>query len=127
MVREYNEHATRIALVARGSAITQAKDGTFKGGVTVGTLANGGVALAPFHDFDSAIPAALKREIDNVRRGIIDGSITVGFNDGSQYLYTDASAGTSNIEQMKNLAQRGEGLNSFIMKHVRKGYTRKLR
>ncbi len=34
-------------------AIKAAKDGTFKGGVTVGTLTNGGVGLAPYHNFDS--------------------------------------------------------------------------
>ncbi len=28
-------------------------DGTFKGGVMVGTLADGGVGLAPFHDLES--------------------------------------------------------------------------
>ena len=30
----------------------------------VGTLANGGVALSPFHDLDSQIPAELKAEVD---------------------------------------------------------------
>ena len=59
-------------------AIRQAKDGTFKGGLLVGTLENGGVDLAPLHDFENAVPAALKAEIGEVRKGIIDGSIAVG-------------------------------------------------
>ncbi len=59
-------------------AIRQAKDGTFKGGLLVGTLESGGVDLAPLHDFENAVPAALKAELGEVRKGIIDGSITVG-------------------------------------------------
>ena len=40
-------------------------DGTFKGGTNVvGTLANGGVGLAPYHNLDSQVSAELKAEID---------------------------------------------------------------
>ncbi|HEV8696924.1 MAG TPA: BMP family ABC transporter substrate-binding protein [Candidatus Limnocylindrales bacterium] len=42
-----------------------------------GTLANNGVLLAPFHDYDSQIPAELKAEIETLRAAIADGSITV--------------------------------------------------
>ena len=35
------------------TAVLSAASGTFKGGNYVGTLANGGVSLAPFHDFAS--------------------------------------------------------------------------
>ena len=41
-----------------------AGNGSFKGGNYVGTLANDGVGLAPFHDFDSKVPASLKAELD---------------------------------------------------------------
>ena len=58
-------------------AIKQAKDGTFKGGVIVGTLASGGVGLAPYHDLDSAVPADLKAELDKIAAGIKDGSVNV--------------------------------------------------
>jgi hypothetical protein len=54
-------------------------------------------------------------------------SIKVQFSDGSVYLYTYQSAGLSNIEQMKVLALAGKGLNSFIMRNVRKAYAAKLR
>lgn len=57
--------------------IQQAMDGTFAGGVIVGTLASGGVDLAPLHDFEDAVPAELKAELAAVRAGIIDGSIKV--------------------------------------------------
>ncbi len=54
-------------------------------------------------------------------------SIRVQFSDGSIYLYTCASAGSQNIEKMKQLARTGEGLNAFINTQVRKSYARKER
>jgi len=59
------------------ASIKAAHDGTFEGGLIVGTLENGGVGLAPFHDFDEAIPADLKAEVETIRAGIIDGSISI--------------------------------------------------
>ncbi len=59
------------------AAATEALDGTFKGGNYVGTLANGGVALSPYHDFENKIPAEVKTAIDKLKQGIIDGSISV--------------------------------------------------
>ena len=53
--------------------------------------------------------------------------IRVQFSDGSVYLYTYASAGAHNVEQMKQLARMGQGLNAFINRHVRKAYERKER
>jgi len=57
---------------------------------------------------------------------IKEDGIVVQFSTGVKYLYTNASAGTSNIVEMKKLAVRGEGLNSFIMKHARTSYSAKL-
>lgn len=56
-------------------AIESVIDGTFEGGVTVGTLENGGVGLAPFHDLESMVPAELQAELDEVAAGIISGEI----------------------------------------------------
>lgn len=58
--------------------IKAAMEGTFEGGILLGSLENGGVDLAPFHDMEDAIPAELKQELDAIRAGIIDGSIKVG-------------------------------------------------
>ena len=58
-------------------AVKEAKDGSFKGGVIVGTLKSDGVGIAPFHDLDSAVPADLKAELDKLAAGIKDGSISV--------------------------------------------------
>ncbi len=49
--------------------------GSVKAGISTGTLQNGGVGLAPFHDWDSKIPADLKAQIQKASDGIKDGSI----------------------------------------------------
>lgn len=40
------------------------------------------------------------------------------------YLYTHASAGASNIEEMKVLAEAGQGLSGFISQNVRDDFVR---
>jgi basic membrane protein A len=56
-------------------AIKSAMEGTFEGGVTVGTLENGGVGLAPFHDLDSVVPQEVKDALAEIQAGIIAGDI----------------------------------------------------
>lgn len=63
--------------VAVEDAIKAVIDGTFQGGTYVGTLENNGVGIAPFHNFDSQVPADLKSKLDELKAGIIDGSISV--------------------------------------------------
>jgi len=67
--------------VAVESAVKEALNGTFKGGVYTGTLQNGGVGLAPYHDFQSVIPQDLQSEINTIKSGIEDGSISVNPKD----------------------------------------------
>jgi len=57
------------------NAVLSAANSSFKGGTYVGTLANGGAVLAPFHDFASKVPAALQAELVQIGKGIADGSI----------------------------------------------------
>jgi len=57
------------------AAVLSAASGSFKGGNYIGTLANGGVALSPFHDFSSQVPASLQSELATISKGIQDGSI----------------------------------------------------
>jgi len=52
-------------------------DGTFKGGDVVGTLANGGVAIAPYHDLASLVPAELTAEIEQLKADIISGAVSL--------------------------------------------------
>jgi basic membrane protein A and related proteins len=63
--------------VAVFDAIKAAKDGDFTNEPFVGTLENGGTGLAPFHDFDSKVPAELKTELDTIKADIISGKITI--------------------------------------------------
>lgn len=46
-------------------------------------------------------------------------SIHVYFHDGNSQLYTYQRSGNKNVEEMKALAQKGEGLNSFIMENIK--------
>lgn len=46
-------------------------------GGTIGTLANNGVFIAPYHDFDSKIDAGLKAEVDTLKADIISGKVKV--------------------------------------------------
>src|SRR5438552_925280 len=52
-------------------------DGTFKGGSHVSTLAEGGVGITPFHEFENKVPAALKAELDQIKADIISGKIKI--------------------------------------------------
>ncbi len=53
--------------------------------------------------------------------------LKVAFHDHAEYLYTYNSAGVLHIENMKNLALRGYGLNTYINTHVRKLYESKIK
>lgn len=41
--------------------------------------------------------------------------IIIEFKSGARYKYTNGSAGSFHINQMKQLAQQGDGLNKYIM------------
>jgi basic membrane protein A len=58
-------------------AVLASTDGSFEGGVYVGNLANGGVALAPFHLFASKVPVSLQAELPAIAKGIESGKISV--------------------------------------------------
>jgi basic membrane protein A len=54
--------------------IKGAKAGTFPAGNYYGAA-----GLAPYHDFDSVIPQAVKDKIKTIAAGLLDGSITTGY------------------------------------------------
>jgi basic membrane protein A len=43
----------------------------------VGTLENDGVGLAPFHNFEGKVSDTVADELEEIKAGIIDGSIEV--------------------------------------------------
>jgi hypothetical protein len=51
-------------------------------------------------------------------------AIDVRFVDGRVYTYTYESAGPVHIENMKLLAQAGQGLSTYISQHVRDRYAK---
>jgi basic membrane protein A len=64
--------------VAVYTAIDQVIKGSFQGGTNyLGTLENDGVGLAPYHNFDSEVSTDLRSKLDELKAGIIDGSISV--------------------------------------------------
>ena len=63
--------------VAVYNTIKDAVDGKFTGGTVVYTIADGGVDIAPFHEFDDDVPAELKAELEAIKAALIDGSLTV--------------------------------------------------
>ncbi|MEV8373763.1 BMP family ABC transporter substrate-binding protein [Kribbella sp. NPDC056861] len=63
--------------VAVQDAVTSVVDNKFDNKQFIGTLENGGTGLAPFHEFDSKVPAELKTELDTLKADIIGGKITL--------------------------------------------------
>jgi basic membrane protein A len=57
------------------TAVLSAAAGSFKGGNYVGTIANGGVTLAPYHDWATKVPASLQTEVTQVVAGVMNGTI----------------------------------------------------
>ncbi len=53
--------------------------------------------------------------------------IRVRFGKGGTYLWTAASAGSTHIRNMQQLAQRGDGLNAYINHYVRNSFVRQER
>jgi basic membrane protein A len=58
------------------TAVLSAATGKFAGGTYVGTLANGGAVLSPYHDFASQVPASLQAEIKSLEQQIEAGTIS---------------------------------------------------
>ncbi|MFD3400887.1 BMP family protein [Kribbella sp. NPDC058693] len=63
--------------VAVKDAVISVVDNKFDNTQFTGTLQNGGTAIAPFHDFDSKVPADVKSELDQIKADIISGKITI--------------------------------------------------
>jgi len=57
------------------TAVLSAAGGTFSGGTYIGTLANGGAVLSPYHDFASVVPASVQAEIKSLEQQIEAGKI----------------------------------------------------
>jgi hypothetical protein len=52
--------------------------------------------------------------------------IKVQFSNGAAYVYNHAVTGSHHVEHMKQLAEQGQGLSSFISSTVYDAYARKI-
>jgi len=59
------------------TATTDTVNGNFSNTPYIGVLANDGVGLAPYHDFESKVPADLNTKVEELKQQIIDGKIVV--------------------------------------------------
>jgi basic membrane protein A and related proteins len=66
---------TKGITTAVEGAVLSAADNKFTGGAYVGTLANGGAVLSPYHDFASKISPTLQAEITTLKGEIESGKI----------------------------------------------------
>ncbi len=63
--------------VATAEVVQAAGNGEFSNEAYIGTLENGGVGIAPFHNFESKVSPDLQAELDTIREAIISGEIDV--------------------------------------------------
>lgn len=63
--------------VSTYEAVLAAGNDEFDAEAYVGTLENGGVGIAPFHNYEDLVSEGLAAELEEVEAGIIDGSIPV--------------------------------------------------
>jgi basic membrane protein A len=61
--------------VAVFEAIQEVIDGSFEGGIYVGTLENDGVGITPFHQLDPLVSDELRVELEQVRADIVAGRL----------------------------------------------------
>jgi basic membrane protein A len=62
---------------AVNEVISSDVEGDFDNTPYIGTLENGGVALAPFHDQEANVPEELQGELDEIKEQIVSGDIAV--------------------------------------------------
>jgi basic membrane protein A len=65
--------------VAVYNFLKSVSDKSVKAGGLTANIQNGGVGLAPFHDWDSKIPADVKTKIQAAKDGLKNGSISTGY------------------------------------------------
>ena len=57
--------------------VTAAADGTFEGGVYLGTLENDGVALGPLNEYEDDVDQEIQDRLEELREQIISGEVSV--------------------------------------------------
>jgi basic membrane protein A len=65
--------------VAAGQAVRDFAAGNLEAGIRTGTVENGGVGLAPYHDWDSQIPQECKDAVQKAYDDLKSGSVDTGW------------------------------------------------
>jgi basic membrane protein A len=90
-------------------AVRQMIEGEFQGGTNFeSTLANDGVGLAPYYDWEDRVPAELTAEIEQVKQGIIDGSISTGWPVAAEEAPAEEAAGDSDVTIVMSFVPSGD-------------------
>ena len=63
--------------VAVYETVSEAVAGNFSPEPYIGTVENEGVSIAPYHDWESTVPAEVQAKVDELKAQIIDGSLQV--------------------------------------------------
>jgi basic membrane protein A len=66
--------------VAARQAVEAFANGQLEPGIRLGTVANDGVGLAPYHDWEDRIPIECKTAVDTATEGLANGTIDTGFS-----------------------------------------------
>ncbi len=65
--------------VAAGEAVRSFARGELEAGIRLATVANGGVGLAPYHDWEDKIPQECKDAVNRALEGLKNGTIDTGY------------------------------------------------
>lgn len=66
--------------VTTGQAVAAYAEGSLQAGIQLATVANGGVGLAPYHDWEGKISDACKAAVTAAQEGLASGAIDTGYN-----------------------------------------------
>ncbi|MGD2077597.1 MAG: BMP family ABC transporter substrate-binding protein [Chloroflexota bacterium] len=70
--------ASKNVDVAAAEAVKAYADGSLSGGSQLSTVANGGVGLAPYHEWEDKIPEECKQAVTEAAEGLANGTIDTG-------------------------------------------------
>lgn len=91
--------------LAVATTVRNMAKGTFGGGSNyIGTLADGGVDLAPFHSFEDAVPQELKDELAQIQQDLIDGKLKTGWPVGASKIQSSLTTGSLSLAALRNAA-----------------------
>ncbi len=71
--------ASKNVNVAAANAVMAYANGQLEGGLRLSTVKNGGVGLAPYHEWEDRIPIECKVAVEAATRGLANDTVTTGY------------------------------------------------